>query len=289
MMIGILLGLQLLGGWPGLHLQPPMASLALASKPSESQFVLYNVQGQVIHQGQTPFVGMIPAGRYRLVVTKAGYFQEQRSLSLEPNQQQILQIELFPQATSPQPPVVARGTPNAPPSNTVPQAPTSRPVNSTTTTSQPSTSHSTPPPPQNTTPPATQQPQPPPASSRQTPPAANVAKAKVPPKTTARKIPWLPLAAAAGLAVAGGIFWGLSGGALDASKDVNRTQIEAYNEYSQARSHRSTAVFLFAGGGVALGLAALFYFWPPSSDNKTKQKPAQGHDVPILGFSLDLQ
>jgi len=92
-------------------------------------------------------------------------------------------------------------------------------------------------------------------------------------KKAGRKIPWIPLVAAGGLAIAGGVFWGLSGGSLAAAKDRTKFQRDAFQEYQQGRTHRSTAIFLFAAGGAALGLAALVYFWNPSRNKKKAKIP----------------
>lgn len=302
------------------------ASMALATKPAAANYVLYNVQGKIVLQGKTPYIGMVAAGRYRLIIQKPGFFPEQRSIQVQGGQQKILQITLFPkpagskpaapairpvapvqpQAGKPRPRLVPKtnpGTPRVAPRKVpdlrpvvrgvpklpnVPVArvkPKARPNQAQGKAQQPKGVEGPPPPPAaNEIPPKPRQ------GGSETPAktaAKKVVAKKKKPKKAKRSIPWIPLAAAGGLAIAGGIFWGLSSGALDASKDLNRTQIDAFNEYKQARSHRNTAVFLFAGGGVALGLAALFYFWPPSSDKKGKKRNVPGNDVPIIGFTFE--
>ncbi|TNE49702.1 MAG: hypothetical protein EP343_10770 [Deltaproteobacteria bacterium] len=326
-MIALLLGLQLMGGWPAVH-AANTASMALATQPAGANYTLYNIQGKVVLTGKTPYIGLVPEGRYRLVIQKPGFFPEQRSLQITGGQQKILQVTLFPKpagtapTTPPQPRAGTTPTPARPaaqpPARPAPRprpvarpAPDLRPVVRGVPT-LPNVPASRPKPQPKAQSPAVGPPQPrsvegppPPPASNEVPPkpgtkksgqtsggnessanAKKIVTKKKKPKKAKRSIPWIPLAAAGGLAIAGGIFWGLSTGALDASQDVNRTQIDAFNEYKQARSHRNTAVFLFAGSGVALGLAALFYFWP-QSNSKKKKSPVPGNDVPIIGFSFE--
>lgn len=308
-MIGILLALQLLGPVVG---KASSASFALATTPAGASFTLYNVKGEIIKLGKTPFVGMLPAGRYRLVIQKPGFFLEQRGIVVQVGQQKIVQVKMFPQATK-KPGKNSQGS--KPVAGTTRVKPATRAMSRTKTRKKATTSPSpTPrntktPTPRNTKTPTTGPP-PPPAANEippgkrggQTPaprqvrigkdgsPAnskrADLAKKEKQPGKAKRKIPWIPLAAAAGLAIGGGIFWGLSESALTASKDRNKTQVEAYNEYQQARSHRSTAVFMLAGGGIALGLAGLFYFWPPSPKKGKGKGRYRNDDIPMIGFTV---
>ena len=103
------------------------------------------------------------------------------------------------------------------------------------------------------------------------------------------KIPWIPLGFAGVLGIASGIFWGISSKGFKDSRDKNRAQVEAFQDYREAKSHRSTATFLLVGGGVALGLAGLFYLWPSSPLLGIRKGSKYYDDSPIIGFTREFR
>lgn len=256
----VVLVMCLLGGW--LLLVRPVdaakqASIALATVPSGSSFVLTNSQGKRVAEGKTPFIGVLSPGPYRLVLTKDGHFGEQRTIRVEEGQQKIVRIELMKKSSTPSrtaPPVQRRPVVVRPPVRRVRVLPP-RPVGKR-------------------------------ESARNSPPARRVVNkngTKNVPKAKKPAIPWIPLAAAGALAIAGGVFWGLSNGSFDASRDRTRFQVDAFREYQQARTHRSTATFLFAASGVGVALGVLFYFWKPS---KKKKRSTLDDRTTIVGQTL---
>lgn len=266
--------------WPTRGVaQPKQASIALATEPGQASFRLMNIQGKLIRSGTTPYVGVLPAGRYRLVLSKEGFFTEQRGLSLVLGQQKIVRIVLMKKKAS----------------STV-QAPTKRPlsrssrsqktkkVKSTGATHVPSTKNTHP---EKASPshPRSSRTKPPSVKASKTASSTSVKHSKATkPSGLKRSIPWIPIVAAAGLGIAGGVFFALSNGSLEASKDRNKFQRDAFQEYQRARTHRSTATFLFAASGVAVVLGALFYFWNPSKTKKKGKVPAPKHST-VVGFS----
>jgi hypothetical protein len=299
MSIWLLIGLYLYNTPLYVQTNTAGATVALATTPLKVSFAFYDIKGRLVHSGYTPFVGNLPPGRYRLLLEKDKYFSEQRSLTLHAGQQKILQIELLPEsaphADPASPTVPAPHTPKTQPQPTGPSPKVADPSSPPPRTDPPQTATTIPSSLPHTSQekqskPEAPRPTPPPISSDppSTQPASGVAhkSSDSAPKPAARNIPWIPLGAAVALAVAGGIFWAISSNNLEASKDRNRFQIDAYQDYQQARSHRSTATFLLAGGGVAIGLAAMFYFWPPSTAGLKKR--IHPPDSPVMGFSFEV-
>jgi len=279
--------------------------LALGTKPEGASFQLLDGQGKRVLEGKTPFVGKIAAGVYRLVIQRAGFYEEARSLRVEAGKPVFLDVELIaqtnpsPPTLGPPPPPLVRGVLLPPTARTphttgqpdpVRDIPASRRESAhsvsvrTAPTSAPSTSPNapqirdrsqdptssptvgagapqhplkTPPegspdaPPNRALPPPVSQPTTQKKTAATTQPAK---KAKTP-----RPIPWVPLAIAAACGIAGGVFFGLSQGSLDAANDRKRTQVDAYSEHLNAQSNRTTAFSLLIAGGAALAVAGLMY------------------------------
>lgn len=279
--------------------------LALGTKPEGASFQLLDGQGKRVLEGKTPFVGKIAAGVYRLVIQRAGFYEEARSLRAESGKPVFLDVELIAQTTpspptlGPTPPPLVRGvllppTLRAPPTARQPDpardipaarrgatdlpsvrtAPTSAPTTSPNPphlrdrsqepTSSPTfgagaSQHAlkTPPegspdaPPNRALPPPVSQPT---TQNKMTATTQPAKKTKTP-----RPIPWVPLAIAAACGIAGGVFFGLSQGSLDAANDRKRTQVDAYSEHLNAQSNRTTAFSLLIAGGAALAVAGLMY------------------------------
>lgn len=71
------------------------ASIAIATKPSKSTFQLFDQKGTLIKKGVTPFVGKLPAGMYRLVLSHPLCHKEARSFRLSSGDTKVLQMELM--------------------------------------------------------------------------------------------------------------------------------------------------------------------------------------------------
>lgn len=283
----VLCGLCLLLGFSSITWANTQASIALATVPGKSSFQIVDATGKVVLQGDTPYIGVLAAGRYRLVLKKAGFFQEQRSIKVSAGQQTIIRVELMKQSSTATPPAtrapVKPGATAPPPRQVAVPTPTRRVAPRV----QPLKPEVRPVTRRVVVRPAPVRPAPTRPAPKATP-GKKVASAPTKPgekaKPKPRRIPWIPLAAAGGLAIAGAVFWGLADASLNDSKDKAKLQVEAYQAYQQARTNRSTSTFLFAAGGAALGLAALFYFWNPSKKKKGKRPPKSDHST-VVGFT----
>lgn len=264
--------------------------LALGTKPEGASFQLLDAQGKRVLEGKTPFVGKIASGVYRLVIQQVGYYDESRSLRVEVGKPVFLNVEMIVQTGPWTPPVGAMPPPlvrgvSLPPATRLPATnASSRPTQARVVPARltpPSSAPvvrdaSPPPPPDGRTDPRSQDASP--KTTTDTSPNAPPDRALPPPVSqpttrkkvaatqptkkadkTPRSIPWVPLAIAAACGIAGGVFFGLSQGSLDAANDRKRTQIDAYSEHLNAQSNRTTAFSLLIAGGAALAVAGLMY------------------------------
>jgi len=241
---------------------PKAARFALDTKPSGAMMRLLDSKGKEVAKGKTPFIGVIPFGRYRLILEHSGYYQESRTISFQDAQAKILSITLMAKAakakTTPTP--VRKVTPRKIPpkrraaERTVPKrkAPPVRRAKEGVEN---------------------------PMLHRRTPPKKKKSKKKAK-KKTGRQISWITVIAAGGLGVAGGIVFGLYQSKLSASQDKNSTQVDAYTSFREAGSYRSISLFLFAAAGAAAAISVFLYFRGPS---KGKGRRNGIDRVPIMG------
>lgn len=291
-----------LGGISAVAWAEASIPFALGTKPTKAKFRLLNSQGAAVIEGTTPFVSKLEAGVYRLIVSMDGYHEEARTLRVEAGKPVFLDIELL--AISPKKAgeekkaPVGRGT--APPQQVAPTSSPSQKVGHSAApaqrikepTSLPATtqpSQGEPPPSEGTkkskdlspnVPPDREMP--PPVAARKVGGAqVTITQRKKETPKKARPIPWVPLAIAAACGIAGGVFFGLSQTSLDASKDVTRTQVDAYSEFLNAQSHRTTAFSLLIAGGAALAVAGLMYSGILKSRNSASRSTRGDRYAPI--------
>jgi hypothetical protein len=294
--------------WEGRAWAEEGVSFALATMPSKARFQLFDQKGVLVQEGETPFVGTLKAGIYRLRLSHDGYYEESRSLRVQPHKPVILQVELLSHqglmaiprklppasqpSTTPLPPRTQAIAPRPalpPPTSQAVEAQKKEPVGGVGAEGKKEGAaevgvgkierggQEPQGPPPTSYPPALESKPSKKVASTQPASSKVVENTKAP----ARSIPWIPLAIAAACGIAGGIFFGLSQASLDASKNRNTFQVDAYSEHLQAQSHRTTAFSLFIAGGASLAIAGLMYWGVLKSRSGAQRSPRADRYAPI--------